>query len=211
MAIKPFLTIALESALNHYLKLDVDIGELLSPLAGKVIELTVEPFGETLYLCPTANAVQILDAYPNPPDTRISGSLWSLGLMGISSKPMRSVFSGEVKIEGDMSTGRRFQELFDKLDIDLEEKLSQFTGDVIAHQIGNLFRRGSRWTRQSFRTFELNLSEFLQEETRDLPAGPEAEIFYRHVDELRADFDRLRCRIERLESALAQNPLTQGE
>jgi ubiquinone biosynthesis protein UbiJ len=145
------------------------------------------------------------------PDTRISGSLWALGLMGISAKPMRSVFSGEVKIEGDMTTGRRFQELFDRLDIDLEEKLSRFTGDVIAHQIGNIFRKGTRWTRQSIRTFELNLSEFLQEETRDLPAGPEAEIFYRQVDQLRADFDRLNSRIERLENSFTRQPLTQSE
>ena len=202
MAIKPILTLALENALNNYLKLDLDVSELLTPLAGKVIGLTVEPFGETFYLCPTHDAVQVLDDYPEPPDTRITGSLWSLGMMGLNSKPMRSVFSGEVRIEGDMSTGRKFQALFDKLDIDLEEKLSQFTGDVIAHQIGNLFRKGSRWTRQSVRTLELNLGEFLQEETRDLPAGPEADIFYRHVDELRADFDRLNCRIERLENIL---------
>ncbi|WP_024297085.1 ubiquinone biosynthesis accessory factor UbiJ [Methylomicrobium lacus] len=211
MALKPLLTVALESALNRYIKLDLDVGELLAPIAGKVIELTVEPFGETLYLCPTHDAVQVLDAYPGEPDTRISGSLWSLGLMGISAKPMRSVFSGEVKIEGDMTTGRKFQALFDKLNIDLEEKLSQVTGDVIAHQIGNLFRAGSRWTRQSLRTFELNLSEFLQEETRDLPAGPEADIFYRHVDELRTDFDRLNSRIERLEDALTRKPLAQSE
>jgi len=205
------LTVALESALNRYIRLDLDVGELLAPIAGKVIELTIEPFGETLYLCPTTDAIQVLDAYPGEPDTRITGSLWSLGLMGVSAKPMRSVFSGEVKIEGDVSTGRKFQALFDKLNIDLEEKLSQVTGDVIAHQIGNLFRAGSRWTRQSLRTFELNLSEFLQEETRDLPAGPEADIFYRHVDELRTDFDRLSCRIERLEDALTCKPLAQSE
>jgi ubiquinone biosynthesis protein UbiJ len=207
MALKPFLTVALESALNNYIRLDLDVGELLSPLAGKVIGLTIEPFGETLYLCPTGNTIQVLDDYPDAPDTRISGSLWALGLMGISTKPMRSVFSGEVRIEGDTAIGRRFQELFDKLDIDFEEKLSRFTGDVIAHQIGNVFRTGARWTQQSIRTFELNLGEFLQEETRDLPAGPEAEIFYRHVDQLRADFDRLNSRIERLENVLTRQPL----
>jgi ubiquinone biosynthesis protein UbiJ len=206
MAFKPILTFALESALNRYIHLDLDVGELLAPLAGKVIALTIEPFGETVYLCPTERSIQVLDAYPEPPDTRISGSLSALGLMGISAKPMRSVFSGEVKIEGDIATGRKFQALFDKLNIDLEEQLSRFTGDVIARQIGNFFRTGTRWTRESIRTFELNLGEFLQEETRDLPAGPEAEIFYRQVDELRADFDRLNSRIERLESALNHKP-----
>jgi hypothetical protein len=107
MALKPFLTVALESALNNYIRLDMDVSELLSPLAGKVIGLTIEPFGETLYLCPTGNRIQVLDDYPGVPDTRISGSLWALGLMGISAKPMRSIFSGEVKIEGDITTGYR--------------------------------------------------------------------------------------------------------
>ncbi|EIC30253.1 MULTISPECIES: ubiquinone biosynthesis accessory factor UbiJ [Methylomicrobium] len=206
MAFKPFLTVALESALNRYIHLDPDVGELLAPLAGKVIALTVEPFGETVYLCPTESAVQVLDAYPELPDSRISGSLSALSMMGISAKPMRSVFSGEVKIEGDIATGHLFQVLFDRLNIDLEEQLSRFTGDIIAHQIGNFFRTGMRWTRESIRTFELDLGEFLQEETRDLPAGPEAEIFYRQVDALRADFDRLNSRIERLESALNCKP-----
>ncbi len=211
MALKPLLIVALESALNRYINLDMDVGELLSPLAGKVIELTVEPFGESLYLCPTYDGIQVLDTYPEQPDTRICGSPMALGLMGLSSRPMRSVFSGTVKIEGDMTTGRKFQALFDRLDIDLEEKLSQLTGDVIAHQIGNVFRKGSHWTRQSIRTFELNLSEFLQDETRDLPAGPEADIFYRHVDQLRADFDRLNCRSERLEALLIPKPPAQSQ
>jgi len=42
----------------------------------------------------------------------------------------------------------------------------------------------------------------LQEETRDLPAVPEMDIFYRQIDELRTDFDRLQSRIERLENTL---------
>jgi ubiquinone biosynthesis protein UbiJ len=211
MALKPILTLALETALNRYIRLDLDAGELLAPLAGRVIALTVEPFSETIYLCPTASAIQVLDAYPDPPDTRISGSLSALSMMGISAKPMRSVFSGAVKIEGDIATGRQFQALFDSLNIDLEEHVSRFTGDVIAHQVGNFFRTGARWTRESLRTFELNLSEFLQEETRDLPAGPEAEIFYRQIDALRADFDRLSSRIERLENALNRKPPVPGE
>jgi ubiquinone biosynthesis protein UbiJ len=42
----------------------------------------------------------------------------------------------------------------------------------------------------------------LTEETRDLPAKPEADIFYRQVDELRMDYDRLAARITRLQSQL---------
>ncbi|MEE7626038.1 SCP2 sterol-binding domain-containing protein [Methylobacter sp. Wu8] len=202
MTIKPLLIGALEATLNHYLALDQDSGYFLTPLAGKVIAVNVQPFDETVYLCPTTDSIQCLDQFPDQPDTRLTGSIWALGLMGLSSTPMRSVFSGEVKIEGDMQTGRKFQELFAKLDIDLEEKLSQFTGDIIAHKVANFFRAGQNWSKDSLETFRLNAKEFLQEETRDLPAVPEADIFYAQVDELRTDFDRLQSRIDRLKSTL---------
>ncbi len=202
MVIKPLLLSALESALNQYLALDADAGFFLAPLTGKVIAVTILPFNESIYLCPAADSIQVLDQFPGQPDTRLTGSVLALGLMGLGSKPLSSNFSGEVKIAGDMATGRQFQELFGKLDIDLEEKLSHYTGDIIAHQIGRFFRAGQSWGKDSIETFRLNAAEFLQEETRDLPAGPEIDIFYARVEELRNDFERLQSRVERLEKLL---------
>ncbi len=174
----------------------------ITPLSGKFIAMTLLPFNETIYLCPTSDSIQLLDYSPNQPDTQLTGSVFAFGLMGLSSKPMRSIFSGEVKIEGDMQTGRKFQELFAKLDINLEQQLARYTGDTIAHNISQFFRAGQNWSKESIETFRLNASEFLQEETRDLPAVPEADLFFAQVDELRTDFDRLQSRVERLENAL---------
>ena len=202
MVIKPLLMSAMEAALNKYLSLDKNSGEFLAPLVGKVIAVTITPFNETLYLCPSSDAIQLLDYSPELPDTQLTGSVFALGLMGLSSKPMRAVFSGEVTIVGDMNTGRKFQELFAKLDINLERQLAQYTGDTVAHNISRFFRAGQDWSKESVETFKLNASEFLQEETRDLPAGPEVDIFYAQVDELRTDFDRLQSRVERLENTL---------
>ena len=202
MIIKPILAGVLETALNQYLALDEDVSLFLTPLAGKVIAVTIEPFNETLYLCPTADKIQILEHYQGEVDTTISGTPTALGLMGLNASSMRSIFNGEVRIEGDTHIGEKFQQLFKNLDIDLEEKLSQYTGDIVAHKIGNLFRSCQDWTQQSLETFRLNTEEFLQEETRDLPAKPEADIFYRQVDDLRSDYDRLHARIERLQVAI---------
>ncbi len=198
MIIKPLLISALELALNQYLSLDEDVSLFLKPLANKVIAINILPFDETIYLCPTAEKIQVLENYLPEVDAKISGTLSALGLMGLSSTPMRSIFNGEVKIEGDTETAHKFQQLFDKLDIDLEEKLSQVTGDVVAHKIGIFFRGSQKWTEESIKTFKLNTKEFLQEETRDLPAGPEADILYSQIDEMRADVDRLSARIEQL-------------
>jgi ubiquinone biosynthesis protein UbiJ len=205
MIIKPLLISAFETAINNYIALDKNSRFLLEPLAGKVIAITIQPFEETIYLCPANDSIQCLDVSPEQPDTRITGSPWALGLMGLSSKPMRSIFSGEVKIEGDTHTGRKFQDLFAKLDINLESKLARYTGDQFAQGIAKIFRSSKNWTKDSIETLSLNASEFLQEETRDLPAKPEIDIFYRQVDELRMNFDRLQSRIERLQNALVEN------
>ena len=202
MVIKPLLMSALETALNKFLALDQNSGAFLAPLAGKIIAVTITPFNETIYLCPSFDSIQLLDYTPDQPDTQLTGSIFALGLMGLSSKPMRSIFSGEVKIEGDMNTGRKFQELFAKLDINLEQQLARYTGDTIARNLSQFFQAGSNLSKESIETFRLNASEFLQEETRDLPAGPEVDIFYSQVDKLRTDFDRLQSRVQRLENRL---------
>lgn len=198
MIARPLLLGALESALNRYLALDEDAPSLLEPLAGKVIAVRVSPFNWTFFLCPTPDHIQLLESYRETPDTTLSGSAPALGLMGFSATPMRALFSGAVKIEGDITTGRRFQELFDKLEIDVEEQVSHYTGDIIAHQLGRIVRTGQKRARQTLESFRLNLTEYIQEETRSLPAKPEIDIFYRYVDQIRADCDRLQSRVERL-------------
>lgn len=200
MTIRPLIIATLEAAINRYIALDDNITTVLAPLNGKVVAITITPFNETIYLCPTADSIQCLDYLPTPADTQLTGSLVALGLMGLSSKPMNALFSGEVAIEGDINTGRKFQELFDKLDINLEGKLARYTGETVAHNLAELFRAGKNWSQESLETFKFNASEFLQEETQDLPAKPEAELFYAEVDELRMAFDRLQSRLERLET-----------
>lgn len=198
MPIKPLLIATLETALTRYLALDENRNQLLYPLSGKVIAVNIQPFNITLYLCPNSDNIQIIDQFTGEPDTSISGSFWALGLMGVSAKPMRPVFSGEIKIEGDIRIGKQFQELFKKLDINLEGMLSKYTGNELAGKIGQLFRTGQEWGSDSIETFKLNISEFLQDETRDLPAKPEIDMFFADVDRLRIDVDRLECRINRL-------------
>ena len=192
---------AIENALNYFIGLDDHKTQYLSPLADKIIAITIQPFNETIYLCPSADSIQLLDYCTTHPDTTLTGSAFAFGLMGLSASPMRSIFSGDVKIEGDMHTGKKFQELFAKLNINIEPLIAQYTGDKIANTLSQFFHSGKNWSNESIETFKLNLSEFLQEETSDLPSAPEIDIFYTQVDHLRTDFDRLQSRIDRLQKS----------
>lgn len=199
MLIKPILFNVLEAAINRYLALSDNVAEVLAPLAGKVIAITVQPFNETLFLCPSSDSIQLLDQTTQPPDTTISGSATALGLMGLSATPMRAIFAGKVTIEGDMQVGHDFQRLFSKLEVNLEAQLAKVTGERVASQLGQLFQGAKQWQADSLQNLKLNTSELLQEETRDLPAPAEAEMLFRQIDVLRNDYDRLQARLLRLQ------------
>ena len=199
--IKPLLIGILETALNQFLAMDDHLEQYLTPIAGKVIALHITPFDETLYLAPVHDRIQLLENYVGEVDASLSGSLSALGLMGLSATPMRSLFKGDVKIEGDTQLAHKFQRLFEKLDINLQAKLARFTGDAVAERLTGLMRGSRAWTQQTLTSFRLNLEEFLQEETRDLPAKAEAELLFQNIDNSRSDIDRLLARIDRLQNA----------
>lgn len=202
LQIKPLLIAALETALNAYLTLDDRLEEYLAPMAGKVLAVHITPFDETLFLAPAHDRIQLLENYAGEVDARLIGSLSALGLMGLSAAPMRSLFKGEVKIEGDTQLAHKLQRLFEKLDIDFEGKLARYTGEVFAQRLAGWVRGGRDWTEHALNSFRWNLEEFLQEETRDLPAKAEAELLFQDIDVCRSDADRLAARIERLQAAI---------
>lgn len=192
----------LEYGFNRLVNMDPDAGVYLQPLAGKVIAIRISQLDWTIYCCPHESGIQLLDRYHGDPDTVMTGSPSAFVLMGLSDSPLSLLTSRDVIIEGDVETGRKFQALFDRLDLDPEDWLSRYTGDVVAHQIGNFLKAGRNWTHDFVKTLELDFTEFFQQERRDLPTQHEAETFFGEVDNLRADEDRLEARIQRLRASL---------
>ncbi|HYE37649.1 ubiquinone biosynthesis accessory factor UbiJ [Methylocaldum sp.] len=192
----------LERAVTHYLSLNPNSGELLGPIAGKVIALRLRPFDVSIYLCPTDSNIQILSDFGGHADVTLAGSIAAFAKLGLGESATQSLYSGDIEIEGDTDTARRFQALFEKLEVDWEVQLAQYTGKAFASACFDLVRSGFGWTKDSLKTLRLDLAEYWQEESRELPTHSEADAFYADVDRLRADFDRLEARVERLQRSL---------
>lgn len=193
------LAAGLETALNRYLSLDPDILPQLAELAGTVIAIEPKGLGMTLYLLLGAQGVQVMDCYDGEPTVRIRGAPLAL------IQQWRGQSAGEIAVEGDAATGRRFQTLVARLDIDWEERLSNVVGDAAAHQLGQFWRGFRSWGQQTSATLLRDGSEYLQQELRVLPSRPAVESFLSAVDVLREDTDRLEARIVRLRRLLTGN------
>ena len=205
MLLPSVLLEAFETGFNRLLSLDPDVGFHLKPLLGKVIAIKIKPFDWTLYCFPHHDGIQLLEHFDGEPDTVIIGAAPALLSMAVSDSPLSFLARQDVIIEGDVDVGREFQAFFDRLDFDPEEHVSRYTGDVVAHQIGRAVRSGRSWTQSVFKNLELDIKEFLQYETRDLPAPTETNHFFEDVDRLRSDEDRLEARVQRLRAALRQH------
>ena len=191
------LAAAMETALDLYLKQDPQARQRCATMEGKVIGLDITGLGLSLYFLPGNEGIQVLGYYEGEVDTQLSGSLVGFARLALESRE-DALFKGAVDIKGDTETGQQFQDILANADWDWEEQLSHITGDVFAHQTGNLVRKSGQFINNSLATLEQDTSEYLQEEARLVPTQAEVAYFLEDVDLLRSDTDRLSARVERL-------------
>jgi len=197
-------TAALEKALNQCLQLDPETLKQVTALEGNVIALEIQGIGQRIFLVPTADGLRVQSIFEGEPEVTIKGGPFSLARLGLSSNPT-AVFGDGVEMEGDAHLGRKIQHILNSLDLDWEEQLSKLTGDVIAHQVGTTMRNILGWGEKASETFGRDISEYFQEESRDLVVKTELKQFLDAVDELRMDSDRLEARVKRLHDQLKGN------
>ncbi|MFK5985074.1 MAG: SCP2 sterol-binding domain-containing protein [Pseudomonadota bacterium] len=190
----------IEFSLNQAIKLDPQGGKLIKNFHGKIIKLEILSPDMNIYILAQGGNFQILENFEGDVDTTIKTRLIDLAALSLKNKTEKTqaVFEGQIKILGNIALGQQFQSLFTKLDIDWEEHLSHITGDIIAHQLFTSGKKLFTWGQKTQQTFSLDISEFLQYETRDLLEKREVDNFLTQIDELRNDCDRLEARINRL-------------
>ena len=205
MSLPQIFIATLENAFNQYLSLDPDALSRFADMEGKVIAIDIVGLNQSVYLFPGADGIMLLTEFDAEADTRLSGTPLALARLGITEDAASVLFSGEVKISGDTRLGNKFKKILGQLNIDWEEQLSHYVGDTVAHQLGNVARDFSRWFARSSSSIQLDLGEYLQEESRLVPSNAELNRFINNVDVLRESIDRLEARITRIKKTLSND------
>lgn len=197
--LKKYSLKALQIAINQALKLDDKTPEKIQSLQGKVLEVIIAPLNVNFFITFNEQELLLLDEIQQHPDTIIHSN--PIGLIRLSLLPSskaRSLFNDKIRISGDIELGQKVKKIVDELDIDWEGHLAQFTGDIVAHQIGSFVRRGIQFKKQFSDSLQQNITEYLQEELRIAPGRIELEDFFHDIDELSLSIERLQAQINQL-------------
>jgi ubiquinone biosynthesis protein UbiJ len=199
------LTQAIENLLNRNLPRSPRARELCEALAGKRVRIEARGLGWVLVAESMNTSIRLTkeDSGLAPPDADISGSLMNLAALA-GSHPEEVIQRGDVTIRGDAEVAQKFRELAMLLKPDVEEELSRLIGDTPAHQALRFVKLATGFGRRAAQTSVRNVAEYLAHERGDLVPRAEAEDFYRGVERLREDLDRLEARARQIESADAE-------
>lgn len=189
---------ALEAALNRYLALDPESQGRLEALEGKTITIELASLSLSFQLLIQDQRIKVHAGKEHPAEVAIKGSPFSLISLGLSSDKKRRFLSDDLSLEGDAELGQQILGLFEKLDIDWEEYLSHYLGDIGSHQLGCLTRSLFAFGKKTKETLLQNTNEYIHEEKPWFPPREALDNFYQDVDELRLDLDRLEARMKHL-------------
>jgi ubiquinone biosynthesis accessory factor UbiJ len=218
----------LERALNREIAASTAAGDVLAELDGKSVAIEVLGTGVRCVLRAEGERMAVepelaVGDFPRSgthvgaPAGPAAGAPSGAGTAGAPTATLRatpldllrllraadvaSLRGTSAEIAGSPEVAERFAALLKLARPDIEDALAGFVGDVPAHALANAARDVRDWLGRAAAAFRMNTAEFLQEESRTLPAALEAQAFYSDVERLRDDVERAAARLARLERA----------
>lgn len=189
-ALKP-----IELALNAALAQDPETQVKLDQFESRCIAINIKDFNQTISMSVIQRQLHLSTTPEHTIDLTITGNALTLAKLG--SDP-ESLFSAEIDINGDVQFAKQLRDLLDGFDFDWEAQLARITGDALAYPVAHGIKKVASWAKGTHESMQQNIAEYLREESRLLPDKSEIKSYMHEIDTLRADFDRLEARINRL-------------
>lgn len=186
---------SIETSLNAWLRLDKKTLPKFNNMQGKIICLHIRGLELKLYFLPDKNDIAVMGNYAGDPDTTIKGAPMTLMRLGMSTNSGKTLLESDASIEGDTQLGAEFSRILSEVEIDWEDLLSKFVGDIIADEIGQVAYNSREWAQDRHQALRTNTSEYLLEDAQLTPATEEVNYYLDQVDELRMSVDRLEAKI----------------
>ena len=192
----PALLALAERELNRLIGESTAASVLLERLTGTSFAVHVDGLGITAVLHAEAERLRI-DSDATDATVRLRAAPFDLAKL-FAAEGVAGVKRTRAAFEGDLQVAERYAELLRLARPDLEDEAARWIGSMPAHALGEAVRGIGGWFARATDALRQNTAEFLQEESRALPAPLELQAFYTEVERLRDDVERAAARLARL-------------
>lgn len=197
------VTAAIESAINTLLSLDESSNKALKPLIGKQLKVTIEEAPWPL-LFHFSDRIDVLIPEPDQiVDCSIEMSFITLQNLQDSSQITRLIQQQKLRLEGDIHVAQHFSQLMTQLDIDWEQQLANYTGDVFAHNVFRALKQFGGQAKSTYGKFTRIVADSAIEEKRIAAPGLLVAAYCDKVNDLRSDVERLEARLNNIAKNLS--------
>ena len=187
----------IEMALNEAIRLDETQGRAFEPLEDSVITIALTDIQIAFDFAFTAFGVSVSSETSQSADSLIETTFIDfLALPKQAGLPNAKLSGNEIK-------ATQFIHALATLEIDWEEHLSHYTGDLIAFKIGHGVRSILQAKQSVKQQAGDTLKEYLQFELQAVPTPSQMDYFKQQVSQTANDIDNLAKRIDVL---LKNNP-----
>ncbi|NMH60288.1 ubiquinone biosynthesis accessory factor UbiJ [Alteromonas ponticola] len=202
---------AIETLINQVLSFDPDSQQRLEKLNHACLSVFIEgvPNGITLHFADKVevsienDAFEALEQNLAAQHCCIKTQLAVLPELKETSQLTRLIQQKKLYLEGDINVAQQASALFKELDIDWEEQLAKYTGDVFAHQAFSTAHRLFD-SLTEFATKGQRIAANAVVEEKELAAHKLAVLhFCDEVSDLRNDVERFEVRLAQLESHIS--------
>jgi ubiquinone biosynthesis accessory factor UbiJ len=187
----------IEAELNRCIGESTAARELLAQLDGTSFAVQVEGLGLTAVLHADGERLRV-DSDATAATAALRAAPLDL-LRLLRADGVSGVKRTRANLSGDLEVAERYARMLKLARPDLEEEAAKWLGDVPAHALGEAARAFGAWLGRAGAALRMNAAEYLQEESRAMPAPLEAQAFYSDVERLRDDVERAAARLTRLE------------
>jgi ubiquinone biosynthesis protein UbiJ len=209
MPFAQLITAGIEMAMNQLLKLDADSQQRLKKLSGKSLQVTIRElpwpllfsFSEQIDVRAVLSSDNDIDPTSESVDCLIELNLETLPKLKDNSQLTQLIQQKQLNLIGDIYVAQTFSALLKDLDVDWEEQLSRYTGDVVAHQTFTSMRTLFDTAKSQIEQGAIQLGEHLTQSDSIAVKPSEMFEFSRDVSDLRGDTERLSARVALLEQA----------
>jgi ubiquinone biosynthesis protein UbiJ len=192
----------IEQILNRILSTDSHAASQLAPFSGKTLQIITRAPHITATLMFEQDQIRFnaidSEVLAINPDATISGSTNDLLKLLLSRPEDRPLANPQITLSGDASFIQDLYSTLLSMDIDWEDYLAPFLGDVITNEVSQFAEDARNWSREARVSLRRNVDDYLKQEARYFPHREQVDKFNDELDQLKLRIDRVKARTDLL-------------